>query len=119
MSVKVLVVEDEALVRDVAVSALRDAGFEVLEAADGAQALDLCKSAAVDVLFTDVRLPGPVSGWDVAEKCRDADPELPVIYASAAFLVPARPVPKSLWCDKPYTADQAVRAVRAAVKRRA
>ncbi len=112
MSLKVLVVEDEALVRLLAADALRDAGFEVLEAADGERALDLCSSTAFDVLFTDIRLPGRISGWDIAERCRDKHPGLPVIYATAISTVPPRPVPDSLWFQKPYTADQVVTAVR-------
>lgn len=119
MAVKVLVVEDEAMVRLVAVDALREAGFEVLEAPDGERALDFCNNTSVDVLFTDIRLPGRMSGWDVAERCRDKNPNLPVIYATAIPSVPLRPVPDSHWFKKPYTADQVVTAVRAAAERAA
>src|SRR5262249_60350421 len=62
MAPRVLVVEDEPLVREMAVEALRDAGFEVLEAEDGGAALALCGSTELDALFTDIRLPGPISG---------------------------------------------------------
>ena len=113
---RVLVVEDETLVRLVAADALRDAGFEVLEAADGERALDLCKNADVDVLFTDIRLPGRMSGWDIAERCRASNPRLPVIYATAISTIPPRPVPDSVFFRKPYTAHQIVTAVRAAAK---
>ncbi|HUI98539.1 MAG TPA: response regulator [Xanthobacteraceae bacterium] len=113
MAVKVLVVEDESLVRMVAVDALRDAGFEVLEAADGERALDLYNSAPVDVLFTDIRLSGGMSGWEVAEQCRSANPALPVIYASAVASAPPRPVRESIWFQKPYTAEQVVTVVQA------
>jgi CheY-like chemotaxis protein len=112
MALKVLVVEDESLVRMVAADALRDAGFEVLEAADGERALDLYKSAPVDVLFTDIRLPGRMSGWEVAEQCRSANPALPVIYASAVSSAPPRPVRESTWFQKPYTAEQVVTVVQ-------
>jgi CheY-like chemotaxis protein len=119
MCVKVLLVEDEMLVRELAADALRDAGYDVVEAADGERALDLWRSNEVDVLFTDIRLPGSLSGWDVAEECRHRDPSLPVIYATAMSNVPPRPVSKSLWCNKPYTGDQVVKAVRNASRDRA
>jgi CheY-like chemotaxis protein len=116
---RVLVVEDDALVREMVVEALRDAGFEVMEAEDGGTALAVCGSAALDVLLTDIRLPGPISGWDVAEKCRERHPTLPVIYATAVSIVPPRPVPGSRWCNKPYTPEQIVACVKAATPARA
>jgi CheY-like chemotaxis protein len=79
---KVLLVEDEALVRMMAVETLEDAGFEVIEAATGEEAIEACKTHHADVLFTDIRLPGELSGWDVAEHCRAQHPDLPVIYAT-------------------------------------
>ncbi len=119
MAPRILVVEDDLLVREMAVEALRDAGFEVMEAPDGGSALELCGAARLDALLTDIRLPGPISGWDVAEKCRESDPTLPVIYATAISNVPPRPVPGSRWCNKPYTPDQVVACVRAATRARA
>ena len=119
MAPRVLVVEDEPLVREMAVEALRDAGFEVLEAEDGGAALALCGSTELDALFTDIRLPGPISGWDVAEKCRQRSQTLPVIYATAMSTMAARPVPGGRWCNKPYTPEQVVACVRAATKMRA
>jgi CheY-like chemotaxis protein len=116
MSVRVLVVEDEMLVRVLAAEALRDAGFEVLEAGDGERALGLCGTAAVDVLFTDIRLPGGISGWDIAERCREKNPRMRVIYASAISGLPPRPVPDSTWFQKPFTGDQVVTAVCTAIE---
>ena len=117
MPVKILVVEDEMLVRVLAADALREAGFEVFEAGDGERALHLCKNTAVDVLFTDIRLPGGISGWDVAERCREKNPRIPVIYASAISGCPPRPVPDSTWFQKPFTGDQVVSVVRNALER--
>jgi CheY-like chemotaxis protein len=116
---RVLVVEDDVVVRLMVVEALRDAGFEVMEAEDGEMALTVCRSAAFDALLTDIRLPGPLSGWDVAEKCRESDPTLPVIYATAISIVPPRPVPGSRWCNKPCTPEQVVACVQAATRARA
>jgi CheY-like chemotaxis protein len=109
---KILVVEDDALVRVMAVEALTDEGFEVIEAETGEQALEYCRESAADVLFTDIRLPGPVNGWDVAEQCRELNPRLPVIYATGHSHIQPRPVPGSVWFQKPYRPDQVVTAIR-------
>jgi CheY-like chemotaxis protein len=63
----VLVVEDEVLVRTLAVEAIREAGYHVLEEGDGKAALEVLKShAEIDLLVSDVRLPG-VNGFQLAE----------------------------------------------------
>jgi CheY-like chemotaxis protein len=108
---KVLVVEDDALVRAVAVDAFEDAGFEVIEAATGEEALTLCERHVADALVTDIRLPGNVDGWDVAEHCRLVNPDLPVIYASGYSFKEHRPVPGSRFFQKPYRAQQIIDAV--------
>jgi len=59
---KILVVEDDELVREMAVEALKDEGFDVIEAATGEDAIAHCRGGGADVLFTDIRLPGPVTG---------------------------------------------------------
>ncbi|WFU57653.1 response regulator [Bradyrhizobium pachyrhizi] len=77
----VLLVEDAPLIRKFVVEALRDAGYHVIHAITGEEALDRCKRHVADALITDVRLPGTIDGWQIAECCRESDPELPVIYA--------------------------------------
>jgi CheY-like chemotaxis protein len=77
-ALKVLVVEDEELLRAVAVEALEEAGFQVIEATTGEEAIRKCQ-VPLDALFTDIRLPGQIDGWDIAEHCRDAAPKLPVV----------------------------------------
>ena len=110
---KILVVEDEPLVRMLMVEALVDEGFEVIECATGEQALAECRRGVADVLFTDIRLPGEVTGWDIAEVCRDIHPQLPVIYATGYSHVSARPVPGSIWFQKPYRIEHVMAAIRA------
>jgi CheY-like chemotaxis protein len=117
MAVKVLVVEDEYLVRKFAVDALADAGFHVLDAADGEEALARCRDEALDLLFTDINLPGEVDGWEIAEKCRQQQPMLPVVYATALSLNEARAVPGSVLFRKPYTPDQLVGMVQTLTRR--
>jgi CheY-like chemotaxis protein len=80
--VRILVVEDDPLIREFAVEALREEGYEVIHAANGEEALAWCRRRTADVLFTDIKLPGVVDGWQIAERCREHDPALPVIYAT-------------------------------------
>ena len=75
---RVLVVDDDDLVRTVAVETLEDAGFEVIEAATAEEALDRCEKRTADVLFTDIMLSGNLDGWDIAERCREAHPDIPL-----------------------------------------
>jgi CheY-like chemotaxis protein len=106
----ILVVEDEPLVRLTIVDELIDAGFNVIEATTGDEALQHCQK--VDVLFTDIRLPGEMTGWDIAERCREAHPAIPVIYATGYSHVPHRMVAGSVFFPKPYRADHIIHAIR-------
>ncbi len=76
----VLLVEDEALVRMVAVQALEDAGLDVVEASDGTEALELLDGGLrADLVVTDVGLPG-MNGRQLAEAVRERRPELGVLF---------------------------------------
>lgn len=110
--VSVLLVEDDPLIREFVVEALRDAGYHVIHASTGEEALDWCKRHVADVLVTDVRLPGNIDGWQIAERCRQSDPELPVIYATGYSPSASRPVPGSRIVKKPFHPDEVVRMVR-------
>ncbi|MGY4431230.1 CheY-like chemotaxis protein [Bradyrhizobium sp. F1.13.1] len=74
---RLLVVEDDPLIREFVVEDLREEGYEVIHAANGEDG----GRRVADVLVTDVRQPGRVDGWQIAERCREQDPELPVIYS--------------------------------------
>jgi CheY-like chemotaxis protein len=77
----VLLIEDEHDVRGMVADQLRDFGYRVLEADTGAAALRLLHTGAqVDLLVTDVGLPGHMNGRQVAERAREHDPNLPVIF---------------------------------------
>ena len=67
---RILVVEDDALIREFVVEALREEGYDVIHAANGEEALAWCGRQVADVLVTDVRLPGGIDGWQIAERCR-------------------------------------------------
>src|SRR5579862_3190692 len=81
--VAVLIVEDEVLIRMLLADALRQADWDVIEAANAEEALAvLHTSREPDVLVTDVRMPGSVDGFELAAYVRRAKPRLKVIITS-------------------------------------
>ena len=87
MALCILVVEDDALVRFAAAQILADAGFETVEAGDADQALDVLKNPeqAIDVLFTDVRMPGRMDGLVLAKIAQTKRPQLRVVVTSGYY----------------------------------
>jgi CheY-like chemotaxis protein len=79
----VLVVEDDALVRDSVIKQLEGLGYKPLVAANGAEALALIETNEhVDLLFTDLIMPGPLSGRQLAEQVVKRRPSIKVLYTS-------------------------------------
>ncbi|MBV8897721.1 MAG: response regulator [Acidobacteriaceae bacterium] len=78
----ILVVEDDEDVRAYSVAALRELGYIVLEAADGSSALAILESRTVDLIFTDVVLPGGISGAEVVARGRTIRPRLKALFTS-------------------------------------
>jgi CheY-like chemotaxis protein len=104
---KILVVEDDPFVRDMAVTELEDAGYEVMEAATGGQALRLLQAGiAVDALLTDIRMP-EANGWEVAKAYRERFPDLPVLYVTG-YAEQMQPVPGGIIISKPYRMAQVI-----------
>jgi len=83
-SATILLVEDEAGVREIAVAILRSLGYRVLEAPDGDEGLRVfgANAADVDLLLTDVVLPGKVRGRELAERITAIRPEVRVLFMS-------------------------------------
>jgi len=99
----VLVIEDEFYVRWNTARCLEDAGYVVVEAASGEEAIALCNlEPSIDVVFTDINLGGAASGWDVAECFRTVRPDVAVIYTSGKSLDPGQGVAASAFVRKPY-----------------
>jgi DNA-binding NtrC family response regulator len=110
-----LLVEDESLIIDVLEDALTDAGFEVLKAKSGAEALDAIEAdaARIRAIVTDVRLgSGPV-GWAIAHRAREIAPAMPIVYMSgdSAPDWASEGVPGSVMLPKPFASAQLVTAV--------
>jgi CheY-like chemotaxis protein len=99
----VLIVEDEPLVLDMISRELTGRGFSVIEADNAETALAIIDSGQpVDVLFTDIRLPGDMDGWRLAATVRQSKPRLPVIYATGYSVERTAQVPGSVFLNKPY-----------------
>ena len=113
-SPRILVVEDEFLIRAMISEAFRDAGFAVIEAVDADEAMRVLQSAvAIDLVFSDVRMPGSLDGLALLENCTELFPDLPVIMTSG-HLSPADALARSArqFLTKPYLFDDVVAAVR-------
>lgn len=116
----VLVVDDEPLVRELAAEFFTDAGFEVLEAQNGAQALEVLRARPeVDAIFTDVQMPGEPDGLALAKTVREICPTCAIVVASGRVAPkPEQLAENALFLTKPYNFEQAVGAVDAILQRR-
>lgn len=112
----VLIVEDEGLIRMMAVDMLEDAGFEVIEAATADAALTILETdPTVGVLFTDIDMPGSMTGLDLAGCVAERWPHIRLVVTSGRFRLTNQEVPDSGWfVRKPYRADQVLYAVEKA-----
>jgi CheY-like chemotaxis protein len=80
---KILVVEDQEAVRAVACGFLEDFGYDVVEAEDGLQALSrLQETPDIDLMFSDVVMPGGLNGFDLAQAARGIRPDLKIVHTS-------------------------------------
>ena len=105
---RVLFVEDDPLVREAVVGGLEDAGFDVVVAASGDQALAMIeKGLDTEVVFSDIVMPGQVSGIDLAALLRERRPGLPVVLATG-YTDQRAVVPGVQVLAKPYEIGQLV-----------
>jgi CheY-like chemotaxis protein len=100
----VLVAEDEALVRELSVCELEDAGCTVIEAANAGQALAILETGVpVDVLFTDVNMPGEIDGMGLARLVHRRWPDIRLIVTSGRADISETELPDDgRFIRKPY-----------------
>jgi CheY-like chemotaxis protein len=113
----ILVVDDEPLVRMVAIDVLEEHGYRVLDAGDGPEALRMLRSdARIDLLVTDVGLPNGMNGRQVADAARELRPGLKVLfvtgYAENAVLNHGHLEHGMQVLTKPFVGENLVRRVR-------
>jgi len=114
----VLVVEDDSRLRRIVVRQMTDLGYQVLEASDGAAALAVLDHCPVDLLFTDVVMPGGVGGPELARAAVSRRPTLKVLFTtgfSAAVTDTDGQVDEGIkLLTKPYRREDLARALRQA-----
>jgi CheY-like chemotaxis protein len=102
----ILVVEDDAFVRGYAVALLESLGYRVIVAASGREALDkLAGGPSIDLLFSDIVMPGGVSGWELAERAQALKPGLRILLTSGyslETLATQKPGSRLVVLNKPY-----------------
>jgi two-component system NtrC family sensor kinase len=113
----ILLVEDDEEVRKFAAEILREQGYTVHAASDGASALRLLESEPdISLLFTDVVLPGGMNGRQLADEARRSRPTLQVLYATGytrnAIIHQGRLDAEVELLTKPFTAEALARKVR-------
>jgi signal transduction histidine kinase/ActR/RegA family two-component response regulator len=119
----ILVVEDNEDVREYARGALEELGYKIIEAGDAAEALRLAADGArIDLLFTDVVLPGGVSGRQLSDNILKLRPDLPVLFTTGytrnAIVHHGRLDPDVQLLNKPYTQQDLLRKVRELLDRK-
>ncbi|WP_264051052.1 response regulator [Methylobacterium flocculans] len=112
----ILVVEDDDLVRLMAVEMLEDAGYDVVEARHADEAwLVLHQRSDIGVVFSDVDMPGTMCGVMLAERVSDAWPDIRIILTSGRQRFADRAVPDhGLFVAKPYSVSQVIDAIHRA-----
>jgi len=109
----ILVVEDELLVRMMVSDALREAGFDVIEAINADEAISILHSGVtIDLMLSDVRMPGSMDGLGLLNYSMGKFPTLPVIMTSG-HLLPSDALAKGArhFLEKPYGFDDAVAVI--------
>ena len=100
----ILIVEDESLVRLWTATALEEAGFSVLQAANADEAIEILeKRSDISVVFTDVHMPGSMDGVKLAHAVRNRWPPIRIIVTSGRDAIEAGELPKhGRFFGKPY-----------------
>jgi DNA-binding NtrC family response regulator len=111
----VLIVDDDFLVRLHAADILQEAGFEVVEASDAANALALLQeNPCFQLICTDIQMPGELDGIDLAKRVLERHPEMKVIIMSSQSRHSDR-LPSVPFLSKPFLASRLVDLARRAL----
>ncbi|MCP1727930.1 PAS domain S-box-containing protein [Natronospira proteinivora] len=117
----VLLVEDDDLVRRYASEQVQNMGYKVVEATDGSSAMKVLEARDdIDLLFTDVVMPGGMAAQDLVVEARRLHPEIRVLYTSGytenAILHRGRLESDGLMLSKPYRREDLARMIRVALE---
>jgi DNA-binding NtrC family response regulator len=119
----ILIVEDETLIRIMLSDYLQECGFAVLEAANADEAVTLIERdvSGIDLIFSDVRMPGTMDGFGLAKWVRENRPSLPVILTSGDIgkaNLAQDLCANGLFLAKPYELDLIAEKIRQAIEER-
>ena len=117
MAATIMIVEDEAEIRDLVAASLSVEGFRVLSAENADEALRLLDAhPEVDLVFTDIVMPGDHHGYDLAREVRARHPHMKLLYTSGYALGAAlrqnAPIEPAGMVAKPYRLDQLIGEIR-------
>lgn len=110
----VLIVEDEHLLRLMAVDFIVEAGFDVVEAANADEAIRILEARAdIRIVFTDIHMPGSMDGMKLAAFIRDRWPPIELIITSSQYGTKLRGLPeRAVFLPKPYDYSEVVATLR-------
>jgi CheY-like chemotaxis protein len=109
----VLVVEDDLLSRMLAADMIVDAGYDVIEVSNADEAISVLEARSdIEVIFTDIQMPGTMDGWKLAKYVRGRWPPIKIIATSGLFAVRDGDLPLGgVFLPKPYTSGAVTRAL--------
>ncbi|MBW7974266.1 PAS domain S-box protein [Bradyrhizobium sp. BR 10289] len=115
----ILIAEDDPFVRSSAIRRVEALGYRVVAAVNGKEALERLRSdPSIDMLFTDIVMPGGMSGWELADQARRIRPSLPVLftsgYALETLVAQGRAPAEAIVLTKPYRKIELAQRLREA-----
>jgi two-component system OmpR family response regulator len=117
---RLLVVDDEPNIVELLSASLRFAGFEVVTASNGQQALTMIASYQPDLVVLDVMMPG-IDGFEVVRRMRESQQRIPVLFLTAKDATDAKITGLTLGADdyitKPFSLEEAIARIRAVLRR--
>ena len=119
--IRVLVVEDEAINREIMAEALTEAGFRVDEADSADEALRMLGQDGYQLLVTDIHMPGPMDGIGLAREAHSTDPSMPIVFVTGRPDVLSRLKGSGIpggSLAKPFGLEELVRVVSRLIKQR-
>ena len=113
----VLVVEDDPLLRELAVETVEDGGFVALGAGDADEAIALLRARPdIAVMFTDINMPGSMDGLELAHMVWDRWPPIKILVASGQIRLRQSDLPSnSAFLEKPYRGEAMIARLRSLV----
>lgn len=110
----VLIVEDEPLMRMMAIDVVEEAGLRALQAADADQAMAILESRPdIGIVFTDIDMPGSMDGMELAVRVRDRWPPIELLITSGHRKVAADQLPaRGIFMSRPYRRADVVSTLR-------